>query len=455
MNVDPHAADGIPPWVWEQPEIRLALAQRDLRTVYMRLQRAGVSQRKIARLTGQSASEVYEILNGRQVMAYDLLVRVADGLGVPRGYMGLAYDQSTEAALDIAAATCSVEASEREEVRQLLSQAANVTMGTAVHDVARWWQPVEWQTVTVPKRIGLSDVAHVEALSALIATIDSRHGGGACREAVAAQTRWAQRLLTASSSDETRARLHVALADMHHLAGWTSFDVGMHSAARRHFSRALEQAKHVEDSALVAKILYCMGRLHLHRGMHRQGLRFFQLGQIAAQDSGCGVTVAMLCANEAWAYALLGDEPQLARSLGRAEDEFARTDHKATPRWVRFFGTADLHASIGVATACQPTRTDAKLSIAIEHLTKALDERDTAKTRSRTFELTALAGAHLMAGNRDCGLQAGKNAVAAAATVRSVRVLDRLRPLEVQAREQNGDPDLQDLAHMIASLRAA
>jgi hypothetical protein len=36
----------------------------------------------------------------------------------------------------------------------------------------------------------------------------------------------------------------------------------------------------------VANVLYRMGRLHLHRGMLKEALRLFQLGQIAAQDSG-------------------------------------------------------------------------------------------------------------------------------------------------------------------------
>lgn len=47
------------------------------------------SQRQIAQLTGQSQSEVSEILKGRRVMAYVVLVRIAEGLGVPRAWMGL------------------------------------------------------------------------------------------------------------------------------------------------------------------------------------------------------------------------------------------------------------------------------------------------------------------------------------------------------------------------------
>jgi transcriptional regulator with XRE-family HTH domain len=50
-----------------------------------------VAQRRIAALTDQSQSEVSEIIAGRRVVvSYDVLVRISDGLGVPRGWMGLA-----------------------------------------------------------------------------------------------------------------------------------------------------------------------------------------------------------------------------------------------------------------------------------------------------------------------------------------------------------------------------
>src|SRR3954464_11016232 len=85
----------VTPEVWDQQEMRDALARRDISSVYRLLRRHGVSQRQIAALTGQSQSEVSEILKGRQVMAYDVLARISDGLGIPRGYMGLAYDPAT------------------------------------------------------------------------------------------------------------------------------------------------------------------------------------------------------------------------------------------------------------------------------------------------------------------------------------------------------------------------
>jgi transcriptional regulator with XRE-family HTH domain len=70
--------------------MREALTVRNISRVYRLLQRYGVSQRRIAERVGMNQSEVSEILGGRRVVSYDVLARIADGLGVPRGWMGLA-----------------------------------------------------------------------------------------------------------------------------------------------------------------------------------------------------------------------------------------------------------------------------------------------------------------------------------------------------------------------------
>jgi transcriptional regulator with XRE-family HTH domain len=83
--------------------MRRLLAEHDIAGVYLLLHRHGVSQRTLAARTGQAQSEVSEIMSGhREVHAYELLVRIAEGLGVPRGWMGLAFDESSEpyAAID-------------------------------------------------------------------------------------------------------------------------------------------------------------------------------------------------------------------------------------------------------------------------------------------------------------------------------------------------------------------
>src|SRR5262245_55977884 len=65
--------------------------------VYQVLQHHGLSQRVIAQLTGQSQSEIYEILTGRRVRDIALLSRIADGLNLPRAEFGLAVGGETVA----------------------------------------------------------------------------------------------------------------------------------------------------------------------------------------------------------------------------------------------------------------------------------------------------------------------------------------------------------------------
>jgi hypothetical protein len=258
-------------------------------------------------------------------------------------------------------------------------------------------------------------------------------------------------LLHAQASDDVRHRLVLASADLDNLAGWTSFDVGLHTSARGYFARALTQARRAGDASLVANVLYRAGRLHLHQGLTREALRFFQLGSIAAVESGSAVTVAMLAANEAWAHAILGDAALTVRALGRAEDEMARGGGRTAP-WVSFFADADLEALTGMASLELAVHDPARLADARQKLGVAIAARPNTMTRSLAFELTALATAALLDGDVAEGVSVGERAVDLAERVHSARVLDRLGPLG-RAAAASG-PAAHDLARRVSAVVA-
>jgi hypothetical protein len=84
--------------MWQRPAMRHALADRDLSEVCRIMQRHGISQRAIAAATGLAQSDVSDFIAGkRHVSSYAVLERFALGLGLPRGWMGLAYDDDTVA----------------------------------------------------------------------------------------------------------------------------------------------------------------------------------------------------------------------------------------------------------------------------------------------------------------------------------------------------------------------
>lgn len=440
---------------WNEPEMKRALAGRDISSVYRLLRRVGISQRHIASLTGQSQSEVSEILKGRQVMAYDVLARISDGLGIPRGYMGLAYDPATATSL-VGAADEAVEDEEDEFVkrRKLLAHGAAVMFGTAVLGADRGqWLPSPAQT-PAPSKIGMTDVKQVEAATRAMRALDYQFGGGACRDAVVAQLSWAQRLLGASSTEEVRQRLFRALGDLQNLAGWTTFDVGLLDSSRSHFATALEFAKQSGDSSLLSNIMYRIGRVYLHHGEANDALKWFQLGQIAAQDSGSELAVAVLCGNEAWAYSMMGDDVPAKKLLGRSRDELARADINEAPDWARFYNDTDMYAMIGTVHNELAAYDPRHAAVAIPAFGQALARYDHFMGRSQAFSLTMLATSHLRQGDVDHGIQIGRKALVAASAVKSKRVTDRLKPLEIEAARRSTHPDSRELSHQINQLRS-
>ncbi|MGX7823710.1 helix-turn-helix domain-containing protein [Actinokineospora sp. 24-640] len=442
---------------WEDPEMRAVLAAREVSSVYRLLRRTGVSQRQIAAMTGQSQSEVSEILKGRQVMAYDVLARIADGLGVPRGYMGLAYDEVT--AVRVAVSRDAADGSEEsEEVkrREFLAHAAKVTVGANVlgKDSGSWVASPEH--TPGPGRIGITDVRQVEAATRALRSLDYQYGGGFCRDAVVAQLSWGQQMLTASGTEHVKQRLHVALADLHSLAGWTSFDIGLTDSARSHFGKALELAKAGQSEPLVANILYRMGRVYLHQKAPDDALKMFQLGQIAAQESGSELAVAVICANQAWAYAMLGRKEQTMKLINRTRDEFSRANLNEAEDWVKFFNETDVYAMIGtvhtvLATTVDPTHT----KFAIPALSRAIDAYGEEMTRSKAFNLSALAVNHLLEGDIDHGARIGRQAVELAENLKSSRVRDRLDTLKEEANKRANNADARDLAEQINNINVA
>jgi hypothetical protein len=120
---------------------------------------------------------------------------------------------------------------------------------------------------------------------------------------------------------------------------------------------------------------------------------------------------------------------------------------------VSFFAPADLEALAGMAWLELGARDPARLADARENLTASVAARGRDMTRSRAFELTALAVASLLDGDAEAGLTLGHEAVDLAERVRSVRVADRLAPLG-RAAGAVPRPGHRDLARRVAAVAA-
>ncbi|HWR48553.1 MAG TPA: helix-turn-helix transcriptional regulator [Pseudonocardiaceae bacterium] len=437
---------------WNEPEMKRALADRDISSVYRLLRRVGISQRYIAALTGQSQSEISEILKGRQVMAYDVLVRIAGGLGIPRGYMGLAYDPATATSMVGPPDDAQAEEDESVKRRNLLAHGTAMMFGTTVLGANRGqWLPSPAQTPT-PSQIGMADVRQIEATTRAMIALDTQYGGGMCRDAVIAQLSWAQRLLSASCKDEVRPRLFRALGDLQNIAGWTSYDVGLVESARSHYATALEFANQADDQNLMASIMYKVGQIYLLQRDANEALKWFQMGQLAAQNCGSERAASLMCVNEAVAYSILKDEAQAKKLLDRAESELARAAPLDGITWPMFHDTTALYAAIARVhselAAVEPR--NAATAISAGH--QALSGYDDFHARGRAATLGDLAISYVRNGDVKQGIQVGHKALLAASTVQSVQLPIRIKPLQAAlTRLPNRSSDSRELCHLIAA----
>jgi tetratricopeptide (TPR) repeat protein len=299
----------------------------------------------------------------------------------------------------------------------------------------------------------MADVAQLENATHALRALDYRCGGGACRDAMATQLVAAQRLLGASGTDTVRRRLWRALGDLHNLAGWIAFDAGSPSGARRHFATALDYAHQAGDANLLSNIMYRIGRVYVHHGQPQQALQWFDRGMMRAQDCRSPLALAVLYANQAWAYAMMGHACPATLLLGRSEEQLAKANLADAPDWARFYNHTDLYAMIGTVHTELSVFDPRHATTAIRALGQALARYDNSMHRSQAFTLTMLATSHLRHGDVDHGVAVGHQALALAHAVNSQRVSDRMAPLQIQTRRQSTHADSRELSDLIGQHR--
>ncbi|WP_158879521.1 hypothetical protein [Amycolatopsis anabasis] len=298
----------------------------------------------------------------------------------------------------------------------------------------------------------MADVQRLEESTREFRALDYRDGGGACRDAVLTALSGADQLLASAANDQVLDRLCVALADLHNLAGWTSFDIGLVDASLGHFDQALRLATNCHHHGLVANICYRMGRVRLHHDAPEESLEHFELGQLSAKEAGSSLAAAILSANQAWAYARMGNSGRALSLLGQAESQLDAADPDLAPPWAWFFDANDFSAMRAtVYTELARVVDLSHTRSAIPALTTAIAGYDENMARSRSFMLIMLATNHLLEGDLDEAAAVGVRALEMAGRLTSSRARDRMRPLKNEADRRRDNTGIRDLSDRVAA----
>jgi transcriptional regulator with XRE-family HTH domain/tetratricopeptide (TPR) repeat protein len=435
-----------PRW-FERADLRAALAGHDIGVVYRALQELGVSQRRIAELTGQSQSEVSEIVHGRTVNNYGVLVRIAEGLGVPREQMGLSFGAYAGEAV---ARGLAREVLEEMRRRVLLASAGITLVGKPVPGVGELRPLPAPSPVPLPDRVGGLHVVKVRNLTQWLDETSCAYGSDP--QVSSATATWASGLLEVPGAESVQQALLIAVAELHLQAGLDAFDAGLYERAMYHYQQGLELAIQAGDAYCQVLALNYAGLAHVEHGHPHDGLKMFQASQVKTQDitpdDERGFGEGSRAALEACS---LADSATALAQLGvpdAAEAALAQSRQRWQPTSATSAGDLDKVAAL---LALERGRLDAAHAFATA---SARLWEDRGRRRGHTAANIVLATIHVRAGEPD-GLKLAHEAISGATKLSSTRIRRLLEPLATALKARPGGDyrDLARKAHHIATTR--
>ena len=460
MNADANPPPDLGPEWWTAPDLRPSLAVRDIGALFWWLNRRGWSQTMIGARTGQSQPEVSAIMHGRQVQAYSVVVGVADGLGIPRGYFGLSHcvECSGGAGGEPPGEDGEGEGDDPVRRREFISTAAIVAAGGSVAGLDSLLPARVTSAAAVPARVGASEVTQVRSFTAEFRAMRNRYGGGAVLDAAHGYAGWARGMLGSRAGEAVARDLRVALGELHSMIGWTHHDAGNSIGVRRNYLQTLTLARDADEPEQVADALGDLAEAAIWRRQPHDGLRLARTGLAVATERVSRATTAWLRICEARAWAQMGDEHGVREALARAEDDLSGADLAAVPAWA----SSGRYLLSSNALAGYRTRVYGELSRRPEHrryAETAVEMGQAALAASGgnrawtgvVIDRVGLAAALLRAGARDEGLATAHRAIDEAAALCSNRARDGLADVADAAGDYPGHGDAEDLRAKLAA----
>ncbi len=447
--IDPAPID---PALFEDEGLRRVLAALDIGGLYRLLGVAGISQRQIAARTGQSQSEVSEIVAGRrEVESHRLLVRIVEGFDIPAELMGLSWwSPDGTYCGEVTGPESPKRVSEEMQRRVLIAATSTAALGQVVAKLAELALPTTGQPL--PSRLSMAHVHAVEAVTKELRGVARQFGGQAHLFGFAAKyyTRW----MSVPATDVVQARLGAALSELHTEAGWSCYDAGLEGTG--FFTRALGLADVAGDGFGIANAAWHAGATLVRSGHPDDALKEFQLGQfvlrgfqpgkakpaiLRADDPRVPTLAARLNLNSATAYAVMNAPDQAKRCLAEAHEGWAPRD--AFERAGMDRATANIQLDLGRLDTAEPFATSAVRTYGDSH------------GRGRTGAELALAEVHVRAGEPR-GLVLARQTIEAVSTLQSVAVRrERLVPLTaaLEARPGSDAKELARTARQVTTTR--
>ncbi|WP_327074326.1 hypothetical protein OG196_30575 [Kitasatospora purpeofusca] len=465
-------------------DLRLALAEHDFAAAFGLIKKyGGLSQNRIAAACRLTPGKVSVIMSdgSKRITSYEVIARIADGLGIPGSLLGLAprsWEQhSTEVPNKIAVGPPDVDFPWQPEVTTALATqltGTDLTMdrrtavwlladaaitGTALLDSLEGWlvpPPVSASERRRPGRLGTHDIGQLEHTAVAFRQWDHRFGGGLRAKAVLGQLNDTAAALEDRQRPDIEGRLHCVMAQLAGTAATMMWDSGYQRRAQDYYRLALRSAHAGGDRAFGANVLAGMARQMLCTDRPGDALELVRLAQDGSRGHAGPRVRAMLRTREAWAYAAMGRVAAFRRATGQAWEELASAGTvEDEPHWIAYFGEAEISGVTG-GRLLDLARTDPRLhsEAAAGHIRAALAERGAEAGRSHALDRIGLAEAQFLMGDVSGAVEETHRAVAAATLTKSDRVRTQLGDLYRHTVRESTNPAVKEARDSIRELLA-
>ncbi|MFJ6463897.1 tetratricopeptide repeat protein [Streptomyces sp. NPDC091387] len=186
------------------------------------------------------------------------------------------------------------------------------------------------------KRLGMSDVATVSAMTEQLSSMDDQFGGRTARPLAAAfLVNTVAPFLRTDGSEDVRKAMMSAASDLCYLTGYMAVDEGLHGLAQRYYLKALELAGASEDHLTFCTTLRGMSVQAVDLNQGPIAMRLADAAAASSLQAGPRMR-AFLAGQQAHAAAQIGDHRSARKYLSEAEVAMDRAESRG-----KAFGSYD------------------------------------------------------------------------------------------------------------------
>ncbi|MHC3428203.1 hypothetical protein [Streptomyces sp. DT18] len=275
------------------------------------------------------------------------------------------------------------------------------------------------------RSIGAVDVDMIRSTADAFSMLDGKFGGGHARRALIQYLHTDVRpMLDGKYSDNVGRQLHSAVAEALLLAGWMSYDSGLHGIGQRYLIQALRMAQAAGDRLLGGSILSAMSHQATFLGRYQDAATLARAAY-AGPGSALGPTMAaQFRTMEARALARLGDERGCDLALAEAESKLNQRTSDSDPPYIAYFDEVELAAEIGHCFR------DLGRSVAAAQRGGASIFGDGLNNRSDFFATMVQADAHIIQGEIGQGFDIALSALHLGEGLKSARCIQYVREFQ-------------------------